>query len=60
MSKMNEYYQETYDSYLETVAEGIETGIITQGDMEALLVLTGHEYLTIGRTSRWVKTQEGV
>lgn len=56
MSKMNEYYEETRDTYLAAVIDGIETGCINQGDMEALLDLSGYEYLTIGGTSRWVQT----
>lgn len=56
MSKMNEYYQETCDSYLAAVIDGIETGCISQNDMEALLALSGFEYLTIGGVSRWVQT----
>ena len=35
MSKMNEYYEETRDTYLATVIDGIETGLISQNDMEA-------------------------
>jgi len=56
MSKMNEYYEETRDTYLATVIDGIETGLISQGDMEALLDLSGFEYLTQSGTSRWVQT----
>ena len=56
MSKMNEHYEETRDTYLAAVIDGIETGLISQNDMEALLDLSGFEYLTQGGTSRWVQT----
>lgn len=56
MSKMNEYYEETRASYLAAVIDCIETGCISQGDMEALLGLAGFEYLTQGGESRWVQT----
>ncbi|MBT9520995.1 MAG: hypothetical protein IV101_08870 [Dechloromonas sp.] len=56
MSKMNEYYEETRDTYLAAVIDGIETGLISQNDMEALLDLSGFEYLPQGGTSRWVQT----
>lgn len=56
MSKMHEYYEETRDTYMAAVIDGIETGLISQQDMEALLGLFDFEYLTIGGTSRWVQT----
>ena len=40
MSKMNEYYEETRASYLAAVIGGIETGCISQQDMEVLHVPT--------------------
>jgi hypothetical protein len=56
MSKMNEYYEEIRASYLAAVIDCVETGCISQHDMEALLDLSGFKYLTQSGTSRWVQT----
>lgn len=53
---MNEYYEETRATNQAAVIDGIETGCISLQDMEALLDLSGFEYLAQGGESRWVRT----